>query len=508
MKRASRIAALSLLLTATHAFAQQPAPGAVEPQTRGPIHEAFAQPVDVTADPGMPLPKEPPAPINELPPDQQPDGPNVQWLPGYWAWDADRSDFIWISGVYRNAPPGRRYVPGYWTNTPEGWRWVPGFWSADPQAVPTVPPPPESLESGPSAPPPDDNSAYVPGMWLFQSGRFAWRPGYWTAFRPGLVWVPAHYVWTPAGYIFVDGYWDLPLDNRGLLFAPVAFSGSPWLDPGWSYTPAYVVSPAAIVDACFYRPRSCHLYFGNYFGPGCATLGFRPWFTGMGRYDPALSHHVWQHRGTPNWYAGYRQTYVDRQAGKLTAPPRTFAQHAAFVQNGGRPLVTTLNQAAQQGSGVRIVRAAPAQHAAQKVLVQQSRQAAQVRQQRDTMRVVNAVPRITTAPAGNVQKYTPQSPVHIQHSAPAIHTAPALKMTPAKTFTPAPVNVHHATAVAPVLKSTTTRAVTSAHAPTVTHAAPVHRGPVTHAAPVHRATPVHHSAPARSSAKGGKSGRH
>src|SRR4051794_20770683 len=89
------------------AVAQEPGPGVplqqqlqvpnppegVEPQTRGPIHEAFAQPLDVTPEPGQAIPKQPPPPINELPPEDQPDAANVQWVPGYWAWDADRNDF-------------------------------------------------------------------------------------------------------------------------------------------------------------------------------------------------------------------------------------------------------------------------------------------------------------------------------------------------------------------------------------------------------------------------------
>ena len=81
----------------------------------------------------MPVPKQPPPAVPELPPDEQPQGKDVQWMPGYWAWDADKSDFLWVSGFWRDTPPSRQYVPGYWTSTPEGWRWVQGFWAADQQ---------------------------------------------------------------------------------------------------------------------------------------------------------------------------------------------------------------------------------------------------------------------------------------------------------------------------------------------------------------------------------------
>src|SRR5207237_10894809 len=90
--------------------------------TRGMVHEAFAQPFELQSEPGPVVPKEPPPPVPKLPPAQRPEGDNVQFLPGYWAWDADRNDFLWISGIYRNAPAGRQYVQGYWTQGPEGWR--------------------------------------------------------------------------------------------------------------------------------------------------------------------------------------------------------------------------------------------------------------------------------------------------------------------------------------------------------------------------------------------------
>ena len=62
-------------------------PEGVQVLTQGPIHEAFAEPVLYDPKPGPVVPKASPAPIAELPPDQKPVGANVQWIPGYWAWD-------------------------------------------------------------------------------------------------------------------------------------------------------------------------------------------------------------------------------------------------------------------------------------------------------------------------------------------------------------------------------------------------------------------------------------
>ena len=71
----------------------------------GPIHEAFAEAVVADPEPGLIVKMEPPIQIEEVPPDQKPEG-DVQWIPGYWAWDDDKEDFIWISGIWRVTPAG------------------------------------------------------------------------------------------------------------------------------------------------------------------------------------------------------------------------------------------------------------------------------------------------------------------------------------------------------------------------------------------------------------------
>src|SRR5262249_43813115 len=153
-----------------------------------------------------------------------PEGDNVEWIPGYWSWDADRKDYIWVSGTWRDAPQGRKWVPGYWTQGGDGWQWVPGFWApGDQQQLQYLEEPPATLDTGPDTPAPDQGSIYVPGCWVYRATRFLWRPGFWMRPRAGFVWIPAHYCYTPSGHVFVDGYWDYPLERRGLLFAPVCF---------------------------------------------------------------------------------------------------------------------------------------------------------------------------------------------------------------------------------------------------------------------------------------------
>src|SRR5690349_195916 len=52
----------------------------IEIQGRGQIHEAFAQPLETQPEPAQPVPKEPPPTIPEQPPEQRPEGDNVQWI--------------------------------------------------------------------------------------------------------------------------------------------------------------------------------------------------------------------------------------------------------------------------------------------------------------------------------------------------------------------------------------------------------------------------------------------
>src|SRR5579872_2171564 len=123
----------ALLLSTTSVGQSQdplppPTPG-MEVEARGPVHEAFAQPTTGQPAQGPVITKQPPAPVDEVPPDQKPEGDNVQWIPGYWAWDDDTTDFIWVSGCWRIPPPGQRWMPGHWQEVDSGWIWVSGFWA-------------------------------------------------------------------------------------------------------------------------------------------------------------------------------------------------------------------------------------------------------------------------------------------------------------------------------------------------------------------------------------------
>jgi hypothetical protein len=317
----------------------------MEVLTRGPVHEAFADPGVTPTEASPIVPKQPPDPINELPPDQKPEEDHVIWVPGYWSWDEDRNDYIWLSGFWRTPPPDRHWVPGSWRQAGDGWQWTPGFWAAAAQEdLQYLPEPPAPLEAAPSTPAPSDDSIYSPGVWVYRDNRYMWRPGVWITYRPGWIWVPAHYVWTPVGWVFVDGYWDYPLRSRGLLFAPVFFARRPWLRPNWFYTPTYCVYDDFLMGALFLRPGWGGYWFGDYFGPVYHRRGFVAWIDirfGRGVYDPMFSFYLRFNRENRAWDRDLHALYANRFRGD-DLPPRTLVQQNTIINNTNVTNVTNI----------------------------------------------------------------------------------------------------------------------------------------------------------------------
>lgn len=307
----------------------------VDVMTRGPVHEAFAEPAIRGPQPSPVVPKQPPDPVPELPPDQKPAGDNVRWLPGYWAWEPEQQDFIWVSGVWRNLPPGRDWIPGHWAAAGTGWQWTAGYWHAQAQPQVALLPPPPAPVAEAATPAPNPADIFVPGCWVYTQDRYLWRPGFWMVYRPGWVWMPAHYVWTPGGFVFVDGYWDFPLQTRGLLFAPVILDRRVIVRPGWFYRPRFVVSDTFLMGAMFVRLDNAHYYFGDYFEPRYRQLGFHPWvdFRVSRRYpDPLFAYYRVANRQNPIWERDLRQLYVARRDNPAARPPRTLVQQTQVLR--------------------------------------------------------------------------------------------------------------------------------------------------------------------------------
>jgi len=270
---ASSLIAAGCLVNSPSAFAEDNVPEGGEILGRGPIHEAFAQPLEERAGQAAPVvPKAPPDPIEELPPEQKPEGDAVQWVPGYWQWDDGRGEFVWVSGLWREQPPGRKWVPGSWREVDGKWQYSPGFWAPETMNdLSYQPPPPASVDEGPVVEAPSADSFYVPGLWIYRDTQYVWRPGYWLRCRPDWVWSPAHYVYTPAGYLFVPGYWDYPLERRGVLFASAYFG------PGYR---AALLEPelhrrVRLLQGALFARSGYGYYYGDYFGPTYLAAGSR-----------------------------------------------------------------------------------------------------------------------------------------------------------------------------------------------------------------------------------------
>lgn len=342
---------LSAAIGINHAIALQSAPPgaqeAVEVLTRAPVHEAFAETVTFDPEPGLVAPKVPPAPIEEVAPEQRPQGANVAWISGYWAWDDERNDFLWVSGIWRNLPPGRQWVPGYWRKVARGAQWTSGYWAdAKLSEVEYLPEPPQTVEAGPNTSAPSADHTWLPGCWLWQQNRYAWRPGYWATGQSDWDWVPEHYVWTPRGYVFVDGYYDYSVARRGVLFAPVYFNSGVYTQPGFSYSPAMVVSPAMFASHLFLRPSYGHYYYGDYYGSNYATAGYSPWFSyhsSRHGYDPFYAQQRWIHRQDRGWEQNIQMNYQQSREQAGARPPRTWAdqrtRQASAKTPGGRTYV-------------------------------------------------------------------------------------------------------------------------------------------------------------------------
>jgi hypothetical protein len=398
----------------------QGGPGeATDPQggqvlTQGPVHEAFAAPVVHDPKAGPIVPKGPPDPIQEMPPDQKPSGQNIQWIPGYWAWDVTRNDYLWVSGIWREPPPSTQWVPGYWHQVDGGNQWVPGSWmpvsagqsqgpgqgQAQGQSQATyLPPPPASLEAGPNTPQPGPNVAWTPGYWSWQQGGYAWRPGFWAAVQPNWIWIPAHYVWTPSGYLFVPGYWDLPVANRGLMFAPVYYPQPVYAQPGFVFTPSISIVGSAVTGNLFVQASTNQYLFGNFYAQNFVSVGIVPWFSfsfAMGRpayYDPLFSYYaVVNLRQNPRWIAQVREAYVLRRDNVAFRPPGTYAEQIRIERNVSitrnitvidhRTMGMSLNRLAADpiaGRNLRMVRVSEAER---QQLRQKVAQLHQVREQR------------------------------------------------------------------------------------------------------------------------------
>ena len=314
--------------------AQPPAiPAQEQPEvlSRGPVHEAFAEPVNLQFQAGLIAPERPPPNIEEIPPEERPQGQQFVWIPGYWSWDADRNGYIWVSACWRAAPPGMSWVPGYWSQVSGGWEWVAGFWTpAGVREIEYLPEPPTVAELEPYGTSPSQDTIWVPPCMYWVQGQYVRRPGYWLAAQAHWVWVPSHYIMTPRGYLFAAGHWDYALDRRGVLFAPVYFPATFYGRLGVTFSPSIIIDMGLLQISLFAYPRYHHYYFGDYYDNAYLSIGIYPWFDSQRYhtwYDPVYEHSRWRYRRSePRWDERQRHEYDRRRDNRDLRPARTFRE--------------------------------------------------------------------------------------------------------------------------------------------------------------------------------------
>jgi hypothetical protein len=340
----------------------------VEVLTRGPIHEAFAD-VNIDEKPSKIIITRPvPEPINEIPPEFRPEGEQVTWIPGYWSWDEDQDDFIWVSGVWRDVPPNRQWISGYWLSIEGGSQYISGYWTDETNQSQTtyLPPPPDPLEVGPSSPSTSPDFVWIEGSWVWTHNGYAWQTGYWHATKPDMVWIPAHYVWAPRGFIFVMGYWDYQIAHRGLMFAPLYYSRPIYRNHDYFYSPAIVLDFDSVFLSLFIRD-SHHYYFGDYYDPRYEKRGFYPWYSNQATrygYDPYYrDYRSYRLRNDKNWEKQYHQQFEYRRNHIDARPPRIYEHkekhnykqsHFPATQMIGRRLVDVVENKSQPFRFTRI----------------------------------------------------------------------------------------------------------------------------------------------------------
>jgi WXXGXW repeat (2 copies) len=348
-RRPSRVAlstAVTLLASAAFNYGQAPdsstappvpaaeLPAGSELLTQGPVHEAFAKPVPTDPQAPLVISQQPPAVLQEVPPSEKPAGANIVWVPGYWAWDETRNDFIWVSGCWRNAPPNTYWVPGHWLQLDSGWEWIAGFWKPlGAQGQPEIeylPAPPAAFEAEAVGSPPTPDQIWVPGCWYWSEGHYIQRHGYWMAPQLGWVWVPSHYAWTPRGYIFASGHWDHDFDNRGVLFSPVYFPAPVRVQVGFVFSPGLCVDLGMLQLNLFVNPRYNHYCFGDYYDASYQRAGIYPWFqcqTLHTWYDPLFVYNKWHFEHTdPGWATRQAQQFKQLQANRDLRPAHTYRE--------------------------------------------------------------------------------------------------------------------------------------------------------------------------------------
>ena len=292
----------------------------VEVMTRGPVHEAYAVPVSAGQTAGVIVPKQPPAPIEEVPPDMKPEG-------------AERrldSRLLELGRRTQGFHLGQRRVARAAARLPLDARLLAGG------AGPGVPVGFRLLDAGPCAKKrpimPSRHKASRPGPPVRRPARtISGSPA--TGNGRGPLCLAARLLGGAASPIG-SGCRRLITGVRGAGSMCLAIGIIRWSAAGWSFRPSIsrpvaVYRPAVCLDvgvfsfSLFCRPGYGHYYFGDYYDDRYVAFGIRPWFyfnSPRYGYDPLFGYYRWYHEA--HWASGIGTTICPAGTSTIAPIPR------------------------------------------------------------------------------------------------------------------------------------------------------------------------------------------
>lgn len=308
----------------------------------GPVHEGFVSqefgtiPLEAVAyKPPMQLVEQVPSPLNE----------NFIWIPGYWEWSKKYDDFVWVSGVWRQPPPQHVWIEGSWKHRAGGWVRIQGFWSPIPEGELTLveQPPPDRIDEPMKEPVKSAGDLFwVSGCWHFVEGEYQWYSGRWEVLDPNWVYVPANYYWRHNGYILIPGYWDWPLEHRGVAYYAVWVFSQPEQAKALVYEPADPLHPLQVMELLYPNwPNYAsifrhHLHF--HYDDWARWGGMPPWWKWQSWWtftpnDMWALWWWWSHQGYPS------PEWMDREIADKIYPPRPFV--LSLMRDAAPPPIVT-----------------------------------------------------------------------------------------------------------------------------------------------------------------------
>ena len=305
---------------------------AAEVLTRGPVHEAFAETVSYNPQPGRSRRKPRRLRSKNCRRTRGRKGPTWLGSPATGLGTTNAATTFGSAAFWRDLPPGRQWVPGYWGPSGQGQQWTSGYWAdAAVSSVGYLPEPPASAEAGPNIAAPSPDDTWLPGNWMWQENRYAWRPGFGPPrSRIGIGFRPI--TCGPLGATFLSMAIGITRSAARRCLPQSTSRRGMYSRPGFSYSPSIVIDlgllglrfPAAELRALLFRRLLCREL------PVRPASTRRIPTTPATRLRPYFRSRRWQHRSDGQYEQGVAAAFMNRRDHEDARPPRTWASQTAL----------------------------------------------------------------------------------------------------------------------------------------------------------------------------------